>query len=386
MGAARRHAARRIVPTDPSAAPPPAVLRRQLVLLLALAGCAAAAFAATRALAAGNAEIRRQDARTLYARAQADLRAGRAGDATTALRAATAKDPANLAYRLALARTLAEGQRDDEARRVLLDLRDAQPEDADTNLELARLEARHDPAAARRFYQSALAALWPPEAAPRRRSVRVELIEFLLRQHDRSRALSELLLLSAGLPDEPAAHDQVGRMYLEAGDSQRALAHFSAALRAAPDDAGALAGAARSAFALGDYVAARRYVSRLAASDPELELIREVSQRVVNDDPLARGIAMPERLRRLRADGQRAQAALARCAAATSAVSADDAAALDAMTADPPPRARPRLSRDDLEEALDRVYRVELAVDRACGATTAADRALLVIGRRHQEQ
>ena len=107
------------------------------MLIFALSVCAAAAFAATRALAAANAEIRKQDAGTLYARAQTELGSGDAAAATTSLRAATAKDPANPKYRVALARMLAEAHQDDEARTLLLDLRDAQPEDADTNLELA---------------------------------------------------------------------------------------------------------------------------------------------------------------------------------------------------------------------------------------------------------
>src|SRR4051812_13602465 len=217
------------------------------MLLVALSLSAAVAFAATRALAAANGEMRRHDAERLYASAETALAGRRASDAIAALRAATAKDPRNAGYRLALARTLAAVQRDDEARRLLLDLRDTQPEDADINLELARLEVRHDAAAARRYYQSALAALWQPADDRRRRDVRIELIRVLLRGRDRSRALAELLLLSAALPDDPAEHVSTGRMYLEAGDAPRALGHFTTALRLAPENDAALGGAARAA-------------------------------------------------------------------------------------------------------------------------------------------
>ena len=227
-----------------------------------------------------------------------------------------------------------------------------------------------------------------PDQAERRRQVRVELIEFLLKHDDRSRALSELLLLSGGLPDDPAAHVATARMYLDAGDPQRAFAHFSAALKRAPDNGAALAGGVRASFALGDYTTARRLFLRIRDHDPELDRIGAISERVLTADPLARGIGAAERWRRLREAADHTYSALAACAAAAPALAAGDAAALDQLRVPPPSSSRPRArpSRDDDEAAFDLVYRVELAVENACGAASPDDRALLIIGRRHQDQ
>ena len=133
----------------------------------------------------------------------------------SALRRSVTRDPNQRRYRLALAEALATNRRDDDARRELPALRGAQPEDAETNLQLARIEARRGSAdAARRFYESAIAGLWRPEQADVRRATRVELIDFLLARNERGRALSELLVLDANLPDAPALQARVGEMFL----------------------------------------------------------------------------------------------------------------------------------------------------------------------------
>ena len=133
------------------------------------------------------------------------------------------------------------------------------PEAADVNTELARLEARDgDLDEARRYYQSALNAVWSQEQSDVRRGLRLELIHLLLAHNEKSRALAELLLLSANLPDTAASHAEAGQLFLDAGDPHRALDQFARALVLDPSNALALAGAGESAFAEADYTRAHR--------------------------------------------------------------------------------------------------------------------------------
>lgn len=87
--------------------------------------------------------------------------------AVAALRRATGKDPNDAGYRLALARALMAAHQDEAARQLLLGLREQQPEDSETNLQLARLEVRRgDRTAVGRYYQTAIVGLWPADQRP----------------------------------------------------------------------------------------------------------------------------------------------------------------------------------------------------------------------------
>lgn len=361
-------------------------LHREVVRLVVLAVVAAAAFLATRAIAADDEQVRRNQATSWFAVAQEELRAGRVSDGLAALRRAAIKDPENVAYGLALAGALAQGGRDDEARRQLLKLRGDRPEDPDINLQLARLEARAgDAAAARRYYENAVAALWRPEQADRRRAVRVELIDMLLARDERARALSELLVLEANLPAEVAVRVQVGRRFLQAGDPSRALDHFGRALREQPEHRNALAGAGEAAFALGDYARARRYLDAVAGDAERLAGLRDVAGLVLAGDPLAPRLGAAERRRRMAAAIEQAALRLDACQNASPAGSRAELESLQAEARLVAAALNRRAGgRDIVEDGLDLVYRMEREAEERC-ATPAApfDRALLLIGRRH---
>ena len=120
-------------------------------------------------------------------------------------------------FRLALADALQGANAPAEARRILLDARAAAPQDPEVNLALGRLEPARDATGATiGAYQAALNNLWRVDEAPRRYQVRVELARYLLAHDQRSRALSELLIVSADMPDTAAAHAEVGGLFLEA--------------------------------------------------------------------------------------------------------------------------------------------------------------------------
>ena len=126
------------------------------------------------------------------------------------------------------------GDQDEAARQVLLDLRERKPEDSETNLQLARLEARRgDRTAVGRYYQTAIVALWKTDQRPAQHQVRGEFIEFLLKHDERDRALSELLVLEASLPDDVPSQVAAGNMLL-AGRRIISRRRFAWIQRAAP--------------------------------------------------------------------------------------------------------------------------------------------------------
>jgi Tfp pilus assembly protein PilF len=363
------------------------LVHREVVLLVVLVGVAVAGFALTRAVAASNEALRRRDGATWFDAGRQELRAGRLDQAVVSLRRAVAKNPANRQYRLALAAALADGHHDDEARGVLLAMREAQPEDPETNLQLARLEARGaDIDAARRYYQNAVAGLWRPERADERRGVRLELIEFLLAHDQRARALSELLVAAANLPDDAVAEARLGELFLEAGDPRRALDHFTRVLRIDPDDAAARVGAGRSAFAAGDYARARRYLAAVPPGDGRVDDIRAVARDVIESDPLAARIGSAERRRRLTTAFEQAGRALMQCGPATEATARAGLESLESQAAafQTTLRRARAVDRDLIEDGMDLIVRIETAVEQRCGPPASTlDRALLLIGRRH---
>jgi len=334
---------------------------------------AVGAFFLTRAVAANNRSMSVQDAAAWYARGQRALADGRTDDAVEAFRRATVRDRGDRTYVLALAGALTRNHDDDAARSLLLTLREADPEDAEINLELARIAAgRHDVAEALRFYHNALYAPWAADRQDARRDVRVELIRFLLAHRQPGRALSELLAVSSDLPDRAEAHLQVAQLFAQAGDDAHALDQYQRALHVAPDDAAALAGAGASAFRLGQYTAARALLRRAPRGNVDITAMREVADRVLSDDPLASRIGFSERRQRLRSNIEYVRQRLASCAPQDALLGDADGAA-----------AHPAADQDAIEAGVALVARIAQRVVDACPSPTPRDRALVLIGREH---
>jgi tetratricopeptide (TPR) repeat protein len=364
-----------------------AFVHRELVQLVGLIGAAVAGFFLTRAVATNNREMNLRDAAEWYQRGQQALAAGQIDEAIDDLRRAAVRNRTEQRYLLALSRALTRNHDDEAARNVLLTLRESTPEDAEVNLALARLAAQRQEAAdAVRYYHNALYAPWPVESAAARRAVRIELVRFLLTRRESGRAASELLALSADLPDQPAAHTEVAELFRQAGDYPHALEHFQHALRLAPDDAVAVAGAGDCAFALGRYEMARSYFRRLPAGKNGESTTREVVERVLDDDPLAARIGGAERRRRLSSDLDYVRGRLAACVVADAGASAPETNGplrreAETFAASLKPGAR--LDQDTIEAGVELIDRIARQVAQACGTPTPRDRALTLIAREH---
>ncbi len=366
--------------------PKAAVVRRELFQLVALAAAAVAAFFLTRGVAARDREMTFRDAESWYRAGEAQLAAGHVDAALDSLRRAAVRNRYDRRYALALARALARKGDTESARAALLTLRDASPEDPEVSLQLARVDAqRGDITEAVRFYHNALYAPWPAESADARREVRFELVDLELRNGETARALSELLAVTSDLPDDAAAHTRVAQLFARAGDPRRALAQYERALRLSPGEPSALAGAGEAAFAIGDFERARTYLRDAPVTDDRVARTRGVVDAVLSDDPLARGIRMAERKRRLTDDLDYLGGRLQTCGPSGGAPPAGGGESLRQETA----TMRGELDRpgafdqDFVDNALDLFGRVVGHLARACGPLAARDEALALIARRN---
>jgi tetratricopeptide (TPR) repeat protein len=358
------------------------VVTRELRAIVLLTGVAVAAFFLTQTVARANHQRRQADAGVWYERGHRFLVAGDAGQAVPALRRAVALNPDGLRCRLDLAAGLSGTGAYGEARRLLLDVRQTSPQDVGVNLALARLEAAHgDSATAAGYYQVALNQMWRPQDVGTRYQVRSELARFLLSRGQRSRSLSEVILLAADAPDRPEARADVGRLFLDAGDPARALASFDEAGAPTQSDPAIRLAAGQAAFALGDYQRAHRYLRGATALSVATDL-DAVVELVLSTDPLVPRLSSVERERRLRAGLQRARQRLAHCATvADGATLRDDLDRFESAIASRARNAPP--IGDLLDDGVELVGRVEAAAG-SCTPPGAFDRALVLIAKRHE--
>jgi Flp pilus assembly protein TadD len=369
-----------------------ALLRRETLILIALAAAAVPLFFFTRAMAAWNRETGIASGHVWFARARNAHDQGGSDPELDYLRKAIAADRNNMEYSISLAESLDIAGQPDEARQILLRLRDSRPEDGRINLDLARLSVKADEAdAARMYYHQALYGMWP---AGRQDAVsagiRIELVRFLLSRHDASSAVSELLILDANSPPDATAKTELGALLLQADEPGRALNQFLGALKLQPANPAALAGAGEAQFKMGNDEAAHRQLQIAAQHGPlslDAQSALELSGLVLSTDPMANGIGGHERARRLtlalglaadRLDACSHQGALA------------DPAAAEAMRSELA-RVRQQISTDSsradlnlLSDGLKIASTAERAGTTACGPLSASDQAIVLAAERHK--
>ncbi len=251
------------------------------------------------------------------ARGDRDLAAGRAADAVDDYRTAQEYARNSNVYRMQLAEALVGGQHLNEARGQLQTLWAEAPGNGEVNLLLGRIAAAQgDETEAVRAYHAAIDGSWKSSAAEARRQARLELVRFLIRQGDRTMAQAELIALSDDLPSDPNAMVDIASLLVQAGAPQRALTVLDQALELDASNVRALRLAGESAFTLGDYPRAARYLDEAANQaplDPADERQRTVSTRVVALNPQGPGISSRTRVRRIVEDFGMAAAWLDRC-------------------------------------------------------------------------
>lgn len=364
------------------------LVHREIVLVAVLSAMAAGGFLLTRWAAADNREQQVLDAAAWFARGRAALSAGQAAAAVQAFERAVARRPDDWSTVSALAEAMAADGELAAARRVLLRWRQRRPDDPAVSIQLARLEAGSgDVDAAVGYYESALHGRWSEPGTISRLDLRRELIQFQLRQGQTAAALAQTLILAANAPDDAAAHIDVGRLFLAAGDPARALDRFARALRLDPPSVEARIDGVKAAYALGDYPRVLSYAR--GVSDAGTRERARVAALVVASDPLEPRLAFGERVRRVTTLAEYAARQLDTCrqrsAVATPLAERTAQALADALagfSAGLSP-ARLRESSDVLERGVRLSGQALAIVSTRCPPIDARGEAIVRVARRH---
>jgi predicted Zn-dependent protease len=259
------------------------LLVRDTVSLLTLLVVTAALFTATLFLFRSFSNLRARLSSRWLDRGEVALRAGHPELAVENLRSALAYSPGQRAIEVELAEALAGAGRTQEATSYFNTLWEAEPGNGIINLQLARLAARqNDPNGALQHYHASIYGTWEGDGVARRREVRLELIDYLIGLHRFDQARSELLIASGNAPDDPGVKLQIAALMEKAGDDSNAAQLYKALLQHGPPNLTALEGAARTSFALGNFVQARDYAEK-ALANPAITKESAQTQQDIRD-------------------------------------------------------------------------------------------------------
>ena len=383
---------------------PQRLTRSAPVILVILTLAATAAFAAVSHLVTRYNANQLSRGRKLYQSGLADADSGNAARAIDEFRAALTCDPTNSQYQLSLGRALRDTGKLDEAESYLLALVQRSPDDGAINLALGRVAARRGSAEdALRYYHNAMYGVWTKDvnADERRRTARIELIEFLLQQKANGEAESELIALATFLPSDPALHLQTAQLFSQARDYSNALAQYENVLHLDHDNAAAQAGAGDAAYRAGRYRTAQRYLQNAIKSNSQngnAEVQLKSAELILATDPFIYRITDVERDRRIHEAFLNAGDRLTQCAQEhgidlnlTQPRSAELAQSSAPTLADLNQRwleMKPKLpgvrgTKETLlpDTVMDIVFQIEQQTAVTCGQPQGIDEALLLISR-----
>ena len=385
--------------------PVPTLARRTPLVLAVLVGTAILGFAAVSRLVT---RLKANEKRIAYHAFEAGMAAYQSNDPGRALddfRAALSYDRDNPTYQLGLARALRDTGRLDESEAYLVHLWEGSPQDSTINLALARLATRRQSVDdAIRYYHNAIYGVWPNDPDRNRRQTRFELIDFLLQQKAFAEARAELVALTQVLPPDSGVHLAVAKRFREAQDLPSALTQYEVTLKLDHKDADAVAGAAETAFQLGRYTTAEKYLQKAVELNPKNDGLRqqlESATLILATDPFLRHLSDAERNRRLVSAVTHAGERVKTCAqqlqiALPTPAPANEAPALSLAPSTgslPDLWSRWNAVRRDLRQLntasnadlpdmlMDLVTQIEQQTAQQCGQPNGTDLALLLISR-----
>jgi predicted Zn-dependent protease len=315
------------------------------------------------------------------------MKTGHVPEAIHAFRAALDLAPDNSLYQLGLAKALMAGGRNAEALPYLEILWDQQPENGEVNLELARnYAASGDTEQAIRHYQNAIYAVWRSDPDANRRTVRFELIRYLIAHGAKTQANAELVALAGNLPEDTTLRSQVAALFLDTKDYARALSQYERVLRINSQSEDALTGAGQAAFQLGQFATAQKYLSEAVRQNPndaELAANLNIATAVRATDPFDRRISESERKARVLDAFHVASKRLQNCAS-----SINERGQLQELVqrqAAMQSEANALLQKSGLSiPIMDLVFEIEEATQKVCEAPTGKNLALSLLSK-HSE-
>ena len=254
-----------------------------------------------------------------FAQGERDMQAGNVPGALTDYRNALVYNPSNTRFQFSLATALAAAGRGNEARAYLLNLLSESPGRGEVNLELARVAAQNNQTAdAVRYYQGAIYGEWDADPIATRWQIRKELCGFLLDHGFMKQATPEVIALVENTsPNDVQRLKIVGQLLLRTQQWTRAQELYRDLLATDRYDEEALAGAAKTAFELGQYSDALQYFNRLPherRDAPDLASSYDMSRRVLAVDPFVSGLSAKNKALRATDALTLAQTRLQNCA------------------------------------------------------------------------
>ena len=276
------------------------------------------------------------------ARGEQALRDGKPQAAIDALRSALAFAPSQRSIEIQLAEALASAGRIQEATVYFNALLESQQGNGLINLQLARLAARQgNESQAIEDYQRAIYGNWEGDGYVRRRTVRFELINYLIGRQLLDQARSELLVASGNAPeDDISVQLDIARTMEQAQDPSDALHLYTTILHRHPSLLEALEGAGRTAFQMGRYMEAKHYLGRALESpavDQEPQPVLQQSRNQLHDAtrllqlyPSSR-LSIKERSARILTARKIAMARLAECTKDNAQASRKDSTTASAL-------------------------------------------------------
>jgi tetratricopeptide (TPR) repeat protein len=255
-------------------------------------------------------------------RGEQAMKDGKPVAAIDALRSALAYSPTARSTEIKLAEALASAGRTQEATAYFNALLETEQGNGLINLQLARLAAQQgNESQAIDDYQRAIYGSWEGDGYVRRREVRFELIKYLISRHHLDRARSELLVASGNAPaDDISVQLEIAQSMEQANDPSDAYHLYQKLLHHHPSLQEALEGAGRTAFQMGHYLEAKRYLGRALetpGSDQEPAVAQSRAElneatRLLLLYPSSR-LSERERNNRILAGRKLAEARLAQC-------------------------------------------------------------------------
>ena len=192
------------------------------------------------------------------------MKANKPQAAIDALSSALAYSPGQRSTQIQLAEALASAGHVQEATVYFNSLLETEQGSGLIHLQLARLAIRQgDEAQAIDDYQKAIYGSWEGDGYVRRRSVRMEMVDYLIHQNRLDQARNELLVAYGNAPENDlSVQMEIAQAMERAQDPGSALRLYKKMLHFHPSLREALQGAGRNAFALGFYQQAKHYLSR----------------------------------------------------------------------------------------------------------------------------
>lgn len=333
-------------------------------------------------------------AKVWFERGDAALKANRPKAAIEDLRNALSYAPDDANYQLRLAQALAADNQIDAAETYLFDLWNKQPGSGEINFELGQLEARKGSPDAARYFDNAVYGVWEKDPAERIWEARLALFQYWISRGKVGQAQSELLAMAAETrEDDYKRRTQIGQLQLQSGDPRQALEQFRAALRVSRRYVPALVGAGAAEIEIGEYRRAIPYLesaARLAPKNGHVTEQLKFARLVLDSDPFEIGLSPEERAQRAINAYLQAQSRLTACASQQGVQ----------VSAQPPQnpfqqawasgqRLQPLLRKlrsrpQNVVQIMNFVYSAENLAADECGPLEGKDRALWLIGKKHQ--